>query len=100
MAPECLCGEEYNLKADIYTFSIVVWEMLACEVPYSHVRSRDHLLEDVVDKHVRPIVSESWPSKIQGMLESSFMDDTMRRPVCLVSMHIVVKLPIILYQCV
>jgi hypothetical protein len=27
MVPEFLSGEEYNLKADVYTFAIVVWQM-------------------------------------------------------------------------
>lgn len=82
MAPECLIGEDYNLKADVYTFALVVWEMLSCETPYPVVKTRQHLIDYVVDKHGRPDIDESWPSDIQGMLETSFDADTGKRPVC------------------
>ena len=49
MAPEVLVDppEDYNMKADVYTFGIVLWEMFALEVPYNNVRSRDTLVSFV-----------------------------------------------------
>ena len=35
MAPECLNHEPYNLKADVYSFAIILWEMLAGQTPVS-----------------------------------------------------------------
>ena len=49
MAPEVLTDppEKYNLKADVYTFAIVLWEIFTLELPFFHVRSRDELVEFV-----------------------------------------------------
>jgi serine/threonine protein kinase len=48
MAPECLTfGESYNMKADIYSFAIILWEMLSASQPYAFVRRRDELIQHV-----------------------------------------------------
>lgn len=81
MAPELLSGRHYNLKADVYTYSIVLWEMLSGKLPYGFIRRRDHLVYQVVDEHGRPEIDAAWPVPIQNMLESSFAGDSERRPV-------------------
>ena len=49
MAPEVLVDppESYNMKADVYTFGIVLWEMFSLEVPYSDIKSRARLVNFV-----------------------------------------------------
>jgi len=34
MAPEVIKCIPYNLTSDVYSFSIVLWEMLSLETPY------------------------------------------------------------------
>lgn len=34
LAPEVLCGEAYSKKADVYSFSMIMWELLALEKPW------------------------------------------------------------------
>jgi len=80
MAPECLSGESYNLKADVYSFAIVLWEVLSGESAYSFVRDIDHLQWYVVDRCGRPEIDERWPDHIKGMLKYSFDADMDERP--------------------
>ncbi|KAL7534758.1 hypothetical protein ACHAWF_004941, partial [Thalassiosira exigua] len=81
MAPECLVDMGgYNLKADVYTFALVFWEMLTGEVPYSSMRNMAALIDHVVEEGHRPEIDPSWPSHVQGMMESSFDGDASRRP--------------------
>ena len=49
MAPEVLIDppDDCNLKADVFTFGIVLWEMFSMEAPYSHIKRRDDLVEFV-----------------------------------------------------
>ena len=81
MAPELLSEDSYNLKADVYTFALVLWECLTGQAPYAFVRRRDQLIYHVVHEGGRPEIDESWPSPIQNMLESSFDGNMNLRPV-------------------
>ena len=81
MPPECLSMDEYNLKADTYTFALVLWEMLSTQTPYAHARKRKQLIEHVVKENRRPTIHGSWPQSIQRMLKSSFGADPENRPV-------------------
>ncbi|KAL7528371.1 hypothetical protein ACHAXR_004481 [Thalassiosira sp. AJA248-18] len=81
MAPECLRGGQYNMKADVFTFAIVLWEMLSGETPYSFARTRNQLCFHVCQERGRPEIDDSWPSNIKSMLRSSFDDEVHHRPV-------------------
>lgn len=37
MAPELVKHEPYNIKADIYSWAILSWEILAVERPYADI---------------------------------------------------------------
>jgi serine/threonine protein kinase len=48
MAPEVLGGKErYNLKADTYSFGIVLWEMLSLCKPFVVLRNKHALVRHV-----------------------------------------------------
>ena len=81
MAPECLDNKAYNMKADVYSFAIVLWELLAGQTPYAFVRQRHHLVQHVVVEGGRPDINETWPDDIKLMLESCFHEDMDMRPV-------------------
>lgn len=81
MAPECLSGEKYNMKADVYSFAVLLWEMMAGRTPYAFARTMNQLAYYVVDDGGRPDIDEGWPLTIKNMLESSFDSDVEKRPV-------------------
>lgn len=39
MAPEIIRSEPYNDKVDIWSYGVVLWELLTCEIPYKDVDS-------------------------------------------------------------
>ncbi|KAL7533608.1 hypothetical protein ACHAXR_009364, partial [Thalassiosira sp. AJA248-18] len=82
MAPEVLVNppDKYNLKADVYTFGIVLWEIFSLEVPYSHVKGKDELVEFVAEQDGRPTINENWPEPIKEVLHQSFDPDIAQRP--------------------
>ena len=51
MAPEVLINppKRYNMKADVYTFGIVLWEIFSLERPYSDIKRRDDLVDFVCE---------------------------------------------------
>lgn len=82
MAPELLkeIPDSYNLKADVYTFGIVAWQILSLQLPYSFVQSRQHLVDYVVKQGWRPEIPESWPEAIKEKLNASFDVQMANRP--------------------
>ena len=44
MAPECLLKNRYNLKADVYSWSMIFWELLTLNKPYFSYSKEQHTL--------------------------------------------------------
>lgn len=42
MAPECMCGDGYTLKVDVYSFGILLFELCSLIVPFSGLNSNDN----------------------------------------------------------
>jgi serine/threonine protein kinase len=86
----------YNLKADIYTFGLVLWELLTLEKPLGSIESLDMLFDYVgqsprpfhhitikyysdpnqpisfpVNQGGRPEINTKWPISIQNILQTS-----------------------------
>lgn len=89
MAPEIVNGSKYNLKADVYSFAMVLYEMLSLERPVdSYSKERlDFLVvcKDAGQDEERPqqqriAAPEEWPREIQELLESAWSHDPTQRP--------------------
>jgi len=80
MAPEVLMLQRYNLKADVYSFSILLWAMLAAATPYSFVKGRAELERFVVNEKGRPPINISWPAVIRETIKDGFDAEIEKRP--------------------
>jgi serine/threonine protein kinase len=79
MSPECARGEPYNLKADVYTFALLLHELMSLEKPYDDINAEDHD-EMVFQRGVRPYLPPSWPVSIQTLLKQCWSEDFSDRP--------------------
>jgi serine/threonine protein kinase len=79
IAPEIVNGSRYNLKADVYSFVLVLYEMLSLERPFDiYSKEMHHLL--VCKDGQRPQIAPEWPAEIQELLESAWSHDPTQRP--------------------
>mmetsp|Transcript_90133 Transcript_90133/g.135109 ORF Transcript_90133/g.135109 Transcript_90133/m.135109 type:complete len:408 (+) Transcript_90133:171-1394(+) len=79
MAVEVIRKEPYNLKADVFSYSILLWEIMALCKPY------DGLLGHQVKESVsifgeRPSVPRSWPVAIRRLLRRGWSESISNRP--------------------
>ena len=79
MAVEVIRKDPYNLKADVFSFSILLWEIMALSKPY------DGLLGPQVKESVslfgeRPSVPRSWPVAIRRLLRRGWSESIPNRP--------------------
>ncbi|OHT02315.1 TKL family protein kinase [Tritrichomonas foetus] len=79
MAPEFIQGEEYTLSADVYSFGLILWEMLTGEVPFAGLESAQ-VIYNVVIQQQRPIIPENTPIYLQKLIESCWAHNPHERP--------------------
>ncbi|KAL7680599.1 putative mitogen-activated protein (MAP) kinase kinase kinase 7 [Plasmopara halstedii] len=79
VAPEVLRGEKYGTPCDVYSFSIIVWEVLAWGEPYPDLGSSD-IMNGVAGGNLRPIVPEGTPSALAMLLEECWTKRQDQRP--------------------
>ena len=53
MAPEVIEHKPYDERADVFSFGVVLWELLTCKIPYSDMTPLQAAV-GVVQKGLRP----------------------------------------------
>jgi len=72
MAPEVANGEPYNASCDVYSFAVLLWEIMAMKPPYEMYTPKS-LREKVYNgPHKRPVIDDSWPYPIKICLKRSW----------------------------
>ncbi len=80
-APEVIFHHPYNLKADIYSFSVVLWEIFSLKKPFAQYKERKDL-ERALSKVDRKTlaINRKWPQPIQDIIKSGSARDLWDRP--------------------
>lgn len=79
MAVEVIRKEPYNLKADVFSYSILLWEIMALAKPYEGLMG-NQVKESVSIFGERPSVPRSWPVAIRRLLRRGWSDSISNRP--------------------
>eukprot|EP00977_Amphora_coffeiformis_P025619 scaffold20863_cov181-Amphora_coffeaeformis.AAC.2 len=79
MAPEVGKHQRYNLTADVYSMSMLLWHMMALEPPLG-LYTPNMMLDRVFTKGHRPYINEKWPEAIQDLLRRGWNQDIKVRP--------------------
>jgi serine/threonine protein kinase len=54
MAPEIFENKSYSIKADVYSFAIVLWEIICRETPYKNLKTPHAIMKWVTIENGRP----------------------------------------------
>jgi len=73
MAPEIARGERYNLKADVFSFSILLYEVLNLDKVWNG-QTPDDIRTKVALRKQRPLPSMFWPAGLRDLLKSTWSD--------------------------
>jgi serine/threonine protein kinase len=79
MAVEVIRKEPYNLKADVFSYSILLWEIMALSKPYDGLLGHQ-VKESVAIFGERPSVPRSWPVAIRRLLRRGWSESISNRP--------------------
>jgi serine/threonine protein kinase len=79
MAVEVIRKEPYNLKADVFSYSILLWEIMALAKPYEGLLGHQ-VKESVAVFGERPAIPRSWPVAIRRLLRRGWSESIPNRP--------------------
>ncbi|XP_033212779.1 raf homolog serine/threonine-protein kinase Raf-like [Belonocnema kinseyi] len=86
MAPEVIRMQEenpYSFQSDVYGFGVVLFELLAGQLPYSHVNNKDQILFMVGRGYLRPDVNKlrsDTPKALRRLTEDCIKFSRDERP--------------------
>ncbi|KAF2073936.1 hypothetical protein CYY_004760 [Polysphondylium violaceum] len=78
-APEILRHESYNQKADVYSFGIVIWELLTGQEPYEGIPPMNAGIL-VASKELRPELPENCDANWKKLVVWCWTEDPNKRP--------------------
>jgi serine/threonine protein kinase len=79
MSPEVFLGQYYNVKADVYSWTMCLHAMLSLQRPFEMYNAELHKLL-VCQEGVRPTIYKDWPAEIQTILREGWAADPKDRP--------------------
>jgi len=79
MAPEVCLSKPYNTKADVYSYSHVMYEIMSMMKPYDNFTKGMHKTQ-VVQGGERPEIHPEWPQVIQDILSQAWHPNLQQRP--------------------
>eukprot|EP00339_Tiarina_fusa_P021667 CAMPEP_0117044208 /NCGR_PEP_ID=MMETSP0472-20121206/30664_1 /TAXON_ID=693140 ORGANISM="Tiarina fusus, Strain LIS" /NCGR_SAMPLE_ID=MMETSP0472 /ASSEMBLY_ACC=CAM_ASM_000603 /LENGTH=650 /DNA_ID=CAMNT_0004755899 /DNA_START=116 /DNA_END=2069 /DNA_ORIENTATION=- len=82
MAPEVGLSKPYNQSVDVYSWALVLWQLLKLESPFGSNCTREFVTEHVFsNSSIRPIVFlHLWSDPLCCLLELGWGDDPAARP--------------------
>ncbi|KAH3761770.1 serine/threonine-protein kinase STY17 [Pelomyxa schiedti] len=90
MAPELFASQKYTEKADVYSFAIVMWEMLTRQIPYSDKDSWAIPLS--VAKGDRPPIPKDCHPAFSKLIKQCWHSNQTRRPSFHDALHLLSKM--------
>lgn len=80
MAPEVMLFKEFNEKADVYSFGIVLWEILTRKEPFAHHKKFDQFRNAICNLHERPAIPDDCPPRLRTLITNCWAPDQKTRP--------------------
>eukprot|EP01098_Paradermamoeba_levis_P001584 TRINITY_DN11859_c0_g1_i1.p1 TRINITY_DN11859_c0_g1~~TRINITY_DN11859_c0_g1_i1.p1 ORF type:complete len:105 (+),score=33.08 TRINITY_DN11859_c0_g1_i1:128-442(+) len=94
-APEILRHETYDEKCDVYSFGIVLWEMITHQIPFDNMNPMEAGIA-VASQGLRPTIPTGCDENWKNLMTKCWSEDPKQRPSFL---DILVLLKNISYTC-
>jgi len=78
-APEVLDGDSYSEKVDVYSFGIVMWELIARKLPFEEITKQSELEDHIIEGN-RPLVPPYCPPIYKEIMERCWKAAPEERP--------------------
>jgi serine/threonine protein kinase len=79
VAPEVLQGERFSEACDIYSFAIIVWEVIAWNEPFPTLSSKQVMRQGAL-QHLRPTIPIDCPGALAALVSMCWKREPSERP--------------------
>ncbi|KAK8642122.1 hypothetical protein V6N13_011481 [Hibiscus sabdariffa] len=79
MAPEMIKKKSYGKKVDVYSFGLMLCEMVAGTIPYEDMNPIQAAFA-VVNKNLRPVIPKDCPPAMRALIEQCWSLNPEKRP--------------------
>ncbi|CAB1121477.1 unnamed protein product [Ectocarpus sp. CCAP 1310/34] len=79
MCPEVAMQLPYNEKADVYSFGLILWEMLSLRRPFEGL-NRKEFVQSVIKGGRRPPLQQEWSAALRELMRRCWDEDMDTRP--------------------
>jgi serine/threonine protein kinase len=79
MSPECGTYQRYNLSADVYSFSMLLWEMISLKQPFKGFTYSQLKTEIFIDGD-RPPLEMIWHKELRSLIKVGWHQNPAKRP--------------------
>ena len=80
MAPEVGLDKGHGLPADVYSFSILLWEIFSLKKPFAKIKNSKEFKKVVFEGGERPKLGKNWSIEMKEELGSGWSEDLHERP--------------------
>ncbi|KAJ3444155.1 serine/threonine-protein kinase edr1 [Anaeramoeba flamelloides] len=79
LSPEKLKNEKITKKSDVYSFSIILWEITTRELPFKDLNPIQTALA-IVNNQARPDIPQSCPKSLAKLMKECWNEEPKKRP--------------------
>ena len=79
-APETLQSNEYTQKSNVYSYSMIAYEIVSCIIPFDNLKNKNDFINTVVTNYDLPKFSETIPKCYQELIETCWSHNSEERP--------------------
>ena len=80
MAPECMLGQKYNHKVDVFGFGMLLWELFSLKIPFKGFNRYDFLNKVCEGPKIRPDKNVKCPVLTKTIMKECWEDEASKRP--------------------
>lgn len=80
MAPEVLLGQPFNEKADVYSFGLVLWQILSRQELFPQFDNLDVFIKAICHDKLRPIIPADCPQSLRDLIVACWQENPDWRP--------------------
>ncbi|EGG14208.1 SH2 domain-containing protein [Cavenderia fasciculata] len=80
MAPEVMMKQEFNEKADVYSFGLILHELATCEELFPEYSEIEPFSDAICNKRIRPPIPSNIPRSLSVLMQRCWDHDPSVRP--------------------